>query len=219
MTTTILVSDSNLFRTGLKHILANSEYNVTREAEALSEIEPEIAGNALLILRKPSDISDIEGDIVHLKRSSRNVRLVILAGNMSTDQMAVGFAAGADGYLLEEISSDALLESLNLVMIGEKVFPSRLAVMLCNKTMEGTRTPCAVFAEGLLSDREIEVVQRLADGMPNKVIAKELAISEATVKVHLKSILKKLRVTNRTQAAIWALQNGLYTPPPVFGAA
>jgi len=219
VTTTILVSDSNLFRTGLKHILAGSEYSVTREAEALGEIEPESAAEALLILRKPSDISDVESDITHLKRSSRNVRLVILAGNMSTDQMAVGFAAGADGYLLEEISSDALLESLNLVMLGEKVFPSRLAVMLCSKTMEGTRTPCAVFAEGLLSDREIEVVQRLADGMPNKVIAKELDISEATVKVHLKSILKKLRVTNRTQAAIWALQNGLYTPPPVIGAA
>lgn len=219
MTSTILVSDSNLFRTGLKHILANSEYSVTREAEALSEIEPGIAESALLVLRKPSDISDIEGDIVHFKQSARNARLVILAGNMSTDQMAVGFAAGADGYLLEEISSDALLESLNLVMLGEKVFPSRLAVMLCAKSVEGARAQCAVFTDGLLSDREIEVVQRLAGGMPNKVIAKELDISEATVKVHLKSILKKLRVANRTQAAIWALQNGLYTPPPVFGAA
>lgn len=219
MTKTFLVSESNLFRTGLKHILSGSEYRVELEAETIREIDPEIAENALLILRKPSDISDVESDITHLKRSSGNVRLVILAGNMSTDQMAVGFAAGADGYLLEEISSDALLESLNLVMLGEKVFPSRLAVMLCAKTVEGARTQCAVFSEGLLSEREIEVVQRLAGGMPNKVIAKELDISEATVKVHLKSILKKLRVANRTQAAIWALQNGLYTPPPVIGAA
>nr|WP_281435966.1 response regulator transcription factor [Oricola nitratireducens] len=67
----------------------------------------------------------------------------------------------------------------------------------------------------LLSRRELEVVRRLAGGMSNKLIARELEISEATVKVHLKSILKKLGVTNRTQAAIWALNKGVTALPQV----
>jgi two-component system nitrate/nitrite response regulator NarL len=215
VTKTCLVSDSNLFRTGLKHILANSEYRVESEAESIRDITSENVENALLLVRKPTDVAEIEGDVIRLKQSVQSFRLVFLAGTMSTDQMAISFSAGADGFLLEEISSDALLESLNLVMLGEKVFPSRLAVMLCSKSiMKSPEQPALIGDEGL-SGREIEVVQRLAGGMPNKVIAKELEISEATVKVHLKSILKKLQVTNRTQAAIWALQNGLFAPPPI----
>ncbi len=64
-----------------------------------------------------------------------------------------------------------------------------------------------------LSNREYEIVQRLAEGLSNKVIAGQLAISEATVKVHLKTILKKLGLHNRTQAAIWAVQHGMCAAP------
>ena len=199
--------------------MADSDYHVESEAESIRDITPDDVENALLLIRTPSDIAEIEDDVIRLKRSTQSCRLVVLAGTLSTDQMAVSFAAGADGFLLEEISTEALLESLNLVMLGEKVFPSRLAVMLCAESVARQAPQCiSSFTDDLLSGREVEVVQRLAGGMPNKVIAKELEISEATVKVHLKSILKKLRVTNRTQAAIWALQNGLFTPPPIVSA-
>ena len=67
-----------------------------------------------------------------------------------------------------------------------------------------------------LSGRELEIVQRLTDGMPNKIIANELSITEATVKVHLKTILKKIGAQNRTQAAIWAVQRGFSTAPDML---
>jgi two-component system nitrate/nitrite response regulator NarL len=196
--------------------LADSEYHVEIEVESIGDVTPENLDNALLLIRKPSDTAEFEDDLIRLKQSAQSCRVVVLTGTMSTDQMVISFAAGADGFLLEEISTEALLESLNLVMLGEKVFPSRLAVTLCAESVARHAPPCtSSFSDDLLSSRELEVVQRLAGGMPNKVIANELEISEATVKVHLKSILKKLQVTNRTQAAIWALQNGLFAPQSI----
>lgn len=223
MTRTCLVSESNLFRAGLKHILAGSEFDVAFEAGSLSELDfDEICRNGddacetLVLVRKPPDIRTIEPEIVQLKQRLRDCRTVVLAGSLATEQMAISFAAGTDGYLLEEISSEALLESLTLVMLGEKVFPSRLAAMLSGASHAAAPSQAqslSLIDDDLLSRRELDVVQRLAGGMSNKLIARELEISEATVKVHLKSILKKLGVTNRTQAAIWALNKGVAALP------
>ena len=142
--------------------------------------------------------------------------IVLLAQAMETDQLALSFAAGADGYLLEEISPEALLESLNLVMLGEKVFPSRLAALMCGDSWSLKASPKAAASHVPLSGRELEIVQRLTDGLPNKIIASELSITEATVKVHLKTILKKIGAQNRTQAAIWAVQRGFSTAPDML---
>ena len=216
VTLTYLVSESNLFRAGLKHILADTKFQVEIEASAVGELQfrgmDDGCDDKLVIIRKPADIKEIEQEIIQLNQPQKSCRIIILAGSMVTEQMAIGFASGADGYLLEDISGEALLESLNLVMLGEKVFPSQLAAMLTGEMMARNSVRCAAFHDDLLSERELDIVQLLANGMPNKVIARDLEISEATVKVHLKSILKKLNVANRTQAAIWALNNGL-TPP------
>jgi two-component system nitrate/nitrite response regulator NarL len=101
-------------------------------------------------------------------------------------------------------------------MLGEKVFPSRLAALMSGESWALRSQPKPAVGDVPLSGRELEIVQRLTDGLPNKLIASELSITEATVKVHLKTILKKIGAQNRTQAAIWAVQRGFSTAPDVL---
>jgi two-component system nitrate/nitrite response regulator NarL len=89
-------------------------------------------------------------------------------------------------------------------MMGEKVFPTNLASMLLNLDS----TPSPMKSVRGLSPREQDILQALVSGSSNKVIAFKLGITEATVKVHLKTLLRKIDVNNRTQAAIWAMNNG-----------
>lgn len=215
---TYLIGQSNLFRAGLRLLLRNTRFEVVKEAETLAEIGEIAKPQALLLVDHPDDVREIESEISSLKKATPSCRMVLLARSMEPDQLAWSFAAGVDGYVLEEISPEALLESLNLIMLGEKVFPSRLAVLMCGENW-APKTNAPRPRDVPLSEREVEIVQRLADGSPNKVIATQLSISEATVKVHLKTILKKLGANNRTQAAIWAVQRGLSAAPDILTAS
>ena len=96
-----------------------------------------------------------------------------------------------------------LIQSLQLILLGEKVFPTTLASMLLDMTAAGPQ-----HSVRGLSPREREILQLLVTGASNKLIATRLGITEATVKVHLKTLLRKIDVNNRTQAAIWAMNNG-----------
>ncbi|HEV7434462.1 MAG TPA: response regulator transcription factor, partial [Pseudorhizobium sp.] len=160
------------------------------------------------------DIAIISSDIKALKSSSNPPWVVLLAKTIQLEQFAACVACGIDGYLLEDISPEALLDSLHLVTHGEKVYPSQLATYLCAEHLSPPRRDVKELGHIIpLSDRELHIVQWLADGCPNKVIATKLDITEATVKVHVKAILKKLGVQNRTQAAIWAIQHGITFSP------
>jgi two-component system nitrate/nitrite response regulator NarL len=142
-------------------------------------------------------------------------KVVCLVPDFDLDEMRGCFAAGACGYVLESISRDALRESLRLVDAGEKVFPSELALQFPSMTArpEVAEGAASVAPESDLSSREIEILQCLANGQSNKAIAKDLAIAEATVKVHVKRILRKAHASNRTQAALWAIATGLAAAP------
>jgi two-component system nitrate/nitrite response regulator NarL len=115
--------------------------------------------------------------------------------------------AGLDGYLLSDLSPAALVQSLQLVLLGEKVFPTSLAALLVSGLTDNVVTMPG-GGRGL-SEREGQILRFLVHGESNKMIANHLGITEATVKVHLKTVLRKIGALNRTQAAIWALNNGL----------
>jgi two-component system nitrate/nitrite response regulator NarL len=119
------------------------------------------------------------------------------------DALRDAMNAGANGYLMKDVSPEALIQSLELVIMGEKVFPTNLASMLLDMS---AITPQHSIRG--LSPREQEILQSLVTGASNKLIAIKLGITEATVKVHLKTLLRKIDVNNRTQAAIWAMNNG-----------
>ena len=147
------------------------------------------------------------GDLHRLRDAYPDARIVVLASDLTVDALREAMNAGADGFLMKEVSPEALLQSLELVMLGEKVFPTNLAAML----LDLTSAPTPLNSLRGLSSREQEILQPLVTGASNKLIAIRLGITEATVKVHLKTLLRKIDVNNRTQAAIWAMNNG-FTP-------
>lgn len=208
---TILHIDRNqLFREGLRRILEGSSYTIALGVSSFSE------GVAQIVTQQP-DIVIIDtagyGDILpDLMLNIRGLpvppRVVILTDTVGIPRLANALSAGVDGYLLKDMSAEALQQSLNLVVMGEKVFPTDLAHLLINSRHLGQNDK-ALNRTGQLSDRESEILACLVNGQSNKVIAGHLRITEGTVKVHLKGVLKKIRVANRTQAAIWALQNGV----------
>ncbi len=116
--------------------------------------------------------------------------------------------AGADGYLVNDISLEALSLSMLLAVTGEKVPPGSLADVLASDRSE-FRVSTVSRDHGQLTERERLILQCLTKGYSNKVIARMLNITEGTVKVHLKSLMRKISVVNRTQAALWAGSRGI----------
>ncbi len=206
----LVIDESRLFREGVTPLLNEADFAVVGEAESIEEavrkIEAGMLPKVILV-----DFSTTDGDLSALRQLREKVptvKLAVLAASADdVHSLALCFEAGADAYLLKAISPDALAQSLRLVLLGEKVFPTRLAALLVNGA--GPPPTNASTELGRLSNRETEILCQLLTGQPNKVIAKALNITEATVKVHLKGLMKKIQTVNRTQAAIWALNNGL----------
>jgi two-component system nitrate/nitrite response regulator NarL len=143
-----------------------------------------------------------------LRRLLVDAKIIVLTSELCTRRLANALEAGADGYLMKDLSSEALTQSLRLAMMGEKVFPTHLAALLINGRVNAPTIEMPVSRKGL-SQREVQILRCLLSGDSNKMIANQLNITEATVKVHLKSLLRKINASNRTQAAIWALNNGI----------
>lgn len=204
-----LVDAHPLLRSGLRSQLGGKGFDIAAEASTVDEIVRNANGGPapqIIIL----DFSLGTEAVAALKASQPQARTVVFAESAELAYLADMFSAGADGYLLKSITPSALIESLRLVALGEKVFPSMLTDFLgaMRASQSGTSERVRV-GDVALSQRELDIIRRLADGDSNKAIAKELAITEATVKVHLKTVLRKLGATNRTQVAIWAVQHGL----------
>ena len=176
--------------------------------EAIDEVasgkEPELCVVSYALGTK----EEVEG-VSKLRDSSKDTRIVILSTLRNARLLAQSLEVGVDAFLLKDMSAVALERALGLVMTGEKVMPTQLATLLINGKLNPADMPATGRKFRGLSQREIQILRCLVNGSPNKVIANQLDITEATVKVHLKGILKKINVANRTQAAIWAIKNGI----------
>jgi two-component system nitrate/nitrite response regulator NarL len=204
-----LIDAHPLLRSGLRSQLDGKGFHIAAEAATVDEISQNGTDGPspnIIIL----DFLQGAEAVAALKIAQPQARTVVFAESAELAHLADMFSAGADGYLLKSITPSALIESLRLVALGEKVFPSMLTDFLgtMRTNQSGTNERVRV-GDVALSQRELDIIRRLADGHSNKAIAKELAITEATVKVHLKTVLRKLGATNRTQVAIWAVQHGL----------
>lgn len=144
-----------------------------------------------------------------------DARLALLLDHYIFEDLVEAFQTGVDAVIIKGMSSAPLIESIKLVALGEKVFPSQLVEDLTRASSSASRGEgkCSAASIGL-SGRELEILQSLIAGLANKAIARQFGICEATVKVHVKSILRKLGVENRTQAATWGVKNGLAGPDP-----
>ncbi|UEM07210.1 response regulator transcription factor (plasmid) [Skermanella rosea] len=193
---TILIEANRLFRQGLKHLLADTRFAVEAEYSATGQAVDGAVASGLVIVGEA-------GDLQQLRSAYPEARIVVLASDFAVDALRDAMNAGADGYLMKDVSPEALLQSLELVRMGEKVFPTNLAAMLFDMNVIAPQ-----HSVRGLSPREQEILQALVTGSSNKLIVIKLGITEATVKVHLKTLLRKIDVNNRTQAAIWAMNNG-----------
>ncbi|MGO4573843.1 LuxR C-terminal-related transcriptional regulator [Microvirga sp. 2TAF3] len=219
---TFLVCKNAMLCEGIRHILSGTRYRVhsvdpisgNEALSGVSEMAP-----ALFILDANLHHHQTCEAVRRLKAQYPKAYVVVLDDCFDLNDMLATLDAGAGGYCLATIGCDALVKYLDLVMLGETVFPSTMFFSAVTAQKEMSVAPQAYpfvgsdriqpVASGLptrmLSTREAEILHCLMEGAPNKTIARKLEVAEATVKVHVKAILRKIRVTNRTQAAMWAV--------------
>lgn len=205
-----LVDSQPLLRAGLRAQLDGRGFQVAFEATTIDEAAELVSrGQSAHLVVVEYGIGG--NGVARLKSIMPKTRIVVLSDSAELVYLSEMFGAGADGFMLKSISPLALVEALKLVMLGEKVFPSILTNFLGSLQSQQAANPVDRVRVGdvALSQRELDIIRSLADGHTNKSIAKALSITEATVKVHIKTVLRKLGATNRTQVAIWAVQHGL----------
>ena len=161
--------------------------------------EPTLGDAETVALVECDDGKALESVSAH---QSRGVKIVAMASKADRLEIGPDEVARLSGVLTYDLSVPAFVQSLLLICAGERVFPHRLALG------RKLAAPSDDWSNATrLSPREREMLTHLVAGHSNKAIARRLDIAESTVKVHLKSVLRKIRVENRTQAAIWALAN------------
>jgi len=211
-----IVSQNEIEREGLRRILVEQAFEIIgvyRDHQGL-DLGPAIANKdvAPIVMVIVDAVSEEESlttcRFVHEHWPS--CKIVIFASNCQSQRVADAFQAGIDGYVGKHTSCESLGEMLKLVALGEKMIPSQVLFDLALLKSENASDEFRLsIGEANLSERELEILQGLIRGDPNKVISRRLTITEATVKVHVKSILRKIGVMNRTQAAIWGMSRGL----------
>lgn len=207
----LVLGKNEIVREGLRRILVDQFFTVesmTPEQATSTEISSEYEPH-LIIVDGASNAESIETcRVVHERYPG--ARLVLMGENHGIDHIAAAFAVGVAGYLIKAIPCEPLVGSIKLILMGEKVVPSQTVDALVDPR---SRFTCgdreAMRAGANLSEREVEILECLILGEANKLISRRFMITEATVKVHVKAILRKVRVQNRTQAAIWGVNRGL----------
>ena len=209
-----IIGRNEIVREGLKRILADQDFCVDCAVSCVDDLDMEHEPSIIIV-----DVNDIDEGLcvcADVRERCPAPRIVIMTDGYSMEDVSRAFATGdVDGYLIKEISCDPLAGALRLTALGEKVLPSQIASSLASAPASAISRCWDTGASGTnLSAREVDILRCLVDGEPNKVISRRLSIADATVKVHIKAILRKLRVRNRTQAAIWAVNRGLAGEAP-----
>ncbi len=212
---TILICRNSLVRAGIRHILDGTRFIVACEPETSSKLPAFPDASPALYIVGESQSADVLLETVSvLKAQCPWAQMVVLADHLDPETMKRALQAGVNGLCSTRTDRAALIKALELVMLGETFVASALVLTMLDgmsqapgsrQSMTSTLTPANDTATRPynLSNREVEILRRLMEGESNKVIARKLDIAEATIKVHVKTILRKIRVTNRTQAAMW----------------
>jgi two-component system nitrate/nitrite response regulator NarL len=222
----VIVHPSRIVREGLTRILAKSTFAPACAASSLEDVPSTIAGagEQVLMLIGPRDESGLAEDLCAAKASFPDAHVVVVGDANQCDLVTAALELGATSFVDENIATSTLIKELELVTEGEAV----ISVSIVRRLWGYFSAPPSeeVVATGVfnelqpaetqgqpeqeqksqLSGREAAILSALVQGASNKMIACQLKISEATVKVHVKAILRKIGVRNRTQAAIWALK-------------
>ncbi|HYE50466.1 MAG TPA: response regulator transcription factor [Azospirillaceae bacterium] len=209
----MLVDHDQLFGAALGALLGDDAFEVGRPLGTIDEAVGALEAGATpdLVVVDPhggGDALELEARLRRLQARAEPARMVVLSTDRGDDALLASLRAGADGHLCKTTSFEALRRALHLVMLGGSVFPSR-AAELAGRGDDPGDAPAAELPTGDLSRREVQILACLLAGQSNKSIARRLSITESTVKMHFKNVMRKIRAQNRTQAAVWALQQGI----------
>ena len=226
---TIIVGKSVLIREGIARILSVGHFRTLASvscADDLSASKLQTHPLLVLIVHAGGDFEAAVEQIELLRERHPKARIAVVADHYRLDEMVSAFRAGASGYFIDVMTCDVFVKSIELVMMGETIFPPAFMSSILHYESNHFAKPesrndndraIAFTAERSvtqqLSPREKSIMQCLIAGDSNKCIARKIDIAEATVKVHVKAILRKIRVQNRTQAAIWGMNNGSLVRP------
>jgi len=208
----VVVDDHTLFRRGITALLAKvPDFAVVGEAadgfegiKAVAAHKPDVV---LLDLNMPG-ISGIEA-MKAILAESPGTHVVMLTVSEDAEDLMAALRSGALGYLLKNIDSDFLVDSIRRAANGDSVMSPEMST----KLLREIRTGAPASVHPALSPREREILGFLARGASNKEIARELDIAESTVKIHVQHILRKLELSSRVQAAVWAIEHGIAAKP------
>jgi DNA-binding NarL/FixJ family response regulator len=203
-----IIDDHEVVRLGLRSLLANTEFEIIDELASGTELLDRVK------VQKPDlvmmDVRMANGDglttLGRLKLDHPQLPVVIFSAYDNPTYIARAVALGASGFLLKDVHRDAMIQQLRQVARGDSVW-TRDELRRVTGALATPRLSMDV--EVPLTQRESEVLNHMAMGLTNKEIAKLLSISYETVKEHVQHILRKIGVTDRTQAAVWAVRNKL----------
>ena len=206
----MVVDDHDLFRGGLVGLLEQRGVEVVGEARLAAEgirLAGELNPDVVLMDLNMPGMSGVEAT-QRLTASAPNVRVLVLTVVADDRHVMDAVLAGACGYLLKDAPINQIVEGIQAAARGESLISPRIASQLMRRLREPDEIEPALPSSDLTA-RELEVVELLARGMDNPEIAQALHLSQHTVKNHVSSILVKLQVANRIQAAVRAVRTGL----------
>lgn len=210
----LVVDDHTLFRRGLIALLSqHTAVAVAGEAGDAGEAQRRAAQLRPDVILLDNHLPGVRGvdALPGLKEAAPGARVLMLTVSEDEDDLAAALRGGAQGYVLKTIDGDALLRAIEACARGETVvspeLTGKLVTALRNAGTAASQAPADAAAA--LSPREREIVAKIARGASNKEIARALDIAETTVKIHVQHILRKLGLTSRVQAAVYATERGL----------
>jgi DNA-binding NarL/FixJ family response regulator len=201
----LIADDHAVVRTGLTQLLSDIEdvelVGAASDGEQAVALCAELVPDVVLMDLEMPSLDGIEATR-RIKKAQPDVAVVILTSFSDRERILRALDAGAAGYLLKDAEPDELTRAVHAAAQGQAPLDPRAGRALLTAHTAGSPA-------NALSEREREVLAMVAEGLPNKLIARELGISEKTVKAHLTSVFRRIDVTDRTQAALWAERNGV----------
>lgn len=204
----ILVDDHPMLRSGVAQLISLednlqvvAEANSGEEAISLTvKHQPDL----ILLDLNMKGLSGID-TLIALKRAEVSAKIIIFSVSDSQSDVVQALKFGADGYLLKDSEPEELIDKINRALVGELVLSEALAQVVARSLQNVNE----VDPIDKLTQREFEILRAIAGGNSNKMIANKLGITEGTVKVHVKNMLKKLQLKTRVEAAVWAVENNI----------
>ncbi len=201
--TILLIDDHPMLRTGVKQLVSMApDISVVGEAsngeqgiDLAESLDPDLI---LLDLNMPG-MNGLE-TLDKLREKALSGRIVVFSVSNHEEDVVTALKRGADGYLLKDMEPEDLLKALQQAAAGEMVLSEALTPVLAASDRDVTQ----------LTPRERDILKLIAQGLPNKMIARRLDITESTVKVHVKHMLKKMKLKSRVEAAVWVHQERIF---------